>query len=33
MESQLRRISEMESFLSRTARKDPPSTSTGQPII
>ena len=33
MESQLRRISEMESFLSRTARKEPPSTSTGQPII
>jgi hypothetical protein len=31
VESQLRRISEMESFLSRTARKDPPAT--GQPII
>ncbi len=32
MESQLRRISEMESFLSRSARKEPPS-GTGKPII
>ncbi len=32
MESQLRRISEMESFLSRTARKDPPP-GAGKPII
>ncbi len=31
MESQLRRISEMESFLSRSARKEPPGT--GKPII
>ena len=31
MESQLRRISEMESFLSRSARKEPPNT--GKPII
>ncbi len=33
VESQLRRISEMESFLSRSSKKDPPATSTGQPII
>jgi hypothetical protein len=31
MESQLRRIGEMESFLSRSGRKDPPAS--GQPII
>jgi DNA repair exonuclease SbcCD ATPase subunit len=33
MESQLRRISEMESILSRSFPKDPPSSTTNKPII